>query len=362
MAARFTVVARVKVPEREALTFEQEIVEAAGGTLIDARQMSPQELLAAYGEADAILNQDLEVTAEMIAHCCHRCTAICEYGVGVDNIDHAAASKANIQILNTPGYSPQTIAVHALGLLLACSRFVVSTDRLIRQGEYPDLTQNLPIGVEGKTLGSFGLGEIARNLFRLTTGFRFARRIAVDPYVEPALAKAAGVELVDFETLLEESDFLSIHAPHIPGETTKVFDADAFVKMKRTAILVNAARADLVDTVALVAALQDAEIAGAGLDVYDEEPLPGDHPLCSLDNVALTNHSGWHAEDSYQSIRQMASNAAVGACLGKLPRSITNMAVLQNLGRLDEFLGQEMITQMSWQIERSRQLNLPDSE
>ena len=359
MTIAFRVVARVKVPEDEPLGFEQEIVERAGGMLIDARQMSNEELLTEFADADAVLNQDLEFTAEMISRCGERCKAICEYGVGVDNIDHVAATKANIQILNTPGYSPQTIAVHALGLMLNCSRFITSTDKLIRMGQYPDLTRNLPIGVEGKTLGTFGLGEIARNLFRITSGFRFARRIAVDPYVDPTMAKEHNVELVDLNTLLQQSDFLSIHAPHISGETSQVFNTAAFKKMKNTALLINAARADLVDSPALVAALETNEIAGAGLDVFDQEPLPADDPFCSLDNVVLTNHSGWYAEDSYQIIREFATKAAVGACLGELPRSITNIEVLDKLGQLQAFLDKEMITQMAWQIKRRRKLNLP---
>ena len=212
---------------------------------------------------------------------------------------------------------------------------------------------------KGKTLGTFGLGEIARNLFRITSGFRFTRRIAVDPYVDPALAKAYGVELVDFSTLLQQSDFVSIHAPPISGETTQIFSTAAFAEMKSTALLINTARADLVDTPALVAALESQEISGAGLDVFEQEPLPANHPLCSLDNAVLTNHSAWYAEDSYQKIRELAAQAAVGACTGALPRSITNIEVLDMLGRLHEFLEGDMITQMAWQIDRRRRLKLP---
>ena len=272
MTAAFRVVARVRVPKNEPLSLERDIIERNGGTLIDARNTSDDDLLHQFADADAILNQDLPVTSKMIAHCSECCKAISEYGVGVDNIDHHSATQANIQILNTPGYSPHTIALHALGLMLNCSRFITSTDKLIRLGQFPDLTRNLPIGVEGKTLGTFGLGEIARNLFRITSGFRFAGRIAVDPYVNPAVAQEHNVELVDFDTLLQQSDFLSIHAPPIAGETSGVFNAAAFAKMKTTALLINTARAELVDTGALVAALESEEIAGAGIDVFDQEP------------------------------------------------------------------------------------------
>ena len=177
------------------------------------------------------------------------------------------------------------------------------------------------------TLGLVGLGRIARAVAGKMQGFNM-KIVASDPYVREEQAAEVGVTLVDLDTLLSTADFISIHAP-LADETKKMIDAGALAKMKPTAYLVNTSRGGLVDQGALIEALEAKKLAGAGLDVYQVEPLEPDSPLKELDNVILTDHAGWYSEDSIVELQMRAAQAVAAVLSGRRPQSVVNPDVLK---------------------------------
>lgn len=212
---------------------------------------------------------------------CSRMQLLSLWGTGTDNVDLAAAGRHGITVVNTPGVSAVSIAEHALMLTLAVARRVVATHNGVIAGEWP---RGQSIQLHGKTLGVIGLGVIGRQFARLAQGIGM-RVIAWTMHPDPAL----GFELVDLEELLRTSDVVSLHL-RLSTESVGFFGRAQFEMMKPGAILVNTARGPIVDESALIDALRTRRIAGAGLDVFDVEPLPPGHPLTKLDNVTLTPH------------------------------------------------------------------------
>lgn len=204
------------------------------------------------------------------------------WGTGTDNVDLAAAARHGVTVTNTPGVSAFSIAEHSLALMLAVARRMPRTDAQVRQGRWP---RGQSVQLHGKTLGVIGLGAVGRQFARLGAGIGM-RVIAWTMHPNPAL----GVELVPLEDLLAQSDVVSLHL-RLSEETRGFLGKERLARMKPSAILINTARGPIVDEAGLLDALAKGRIAGAGLDVFDTEPLPGGHALTRLENVVLTPHS-----------------------------------------------------------------------
>jgi D-3-phosphoglycerate dehydrogenase len=187
----------------------------------------------------------------------------------------------------------------------------------------------------GRTLGIAGLGNIGSALAR-KLGAWGMRVLACDPFVEPQHAASVGVTLVDFETLLRESDYISLHVPLLP-ETQHLIGERAFSLMKPGVILVNTARGPIVDEMALLAALERGKVAAAGLDVFEREPLSAESPLRRHPRLLLTNHAAWYSEDAEAELHRSVAEEAVRVCTGGLPVALANPEVLHKLGRFDEW-------------------------
>jgi D-3-phosphoglycerate dehydrogenase len=192
-----------------------------------------------------------------------------------------------------------------------------------------------------------GLGGIGRAVARKVAGWGF-RLLAADPFVDPAVAVRVGAELVTFEELCRQSDYISLHCPLLP-ETRHLVGEHALALMKPGACLVNTARGPLLDTRAVVAALDEGRLSGLGLDVFEEEPLPADSPLCGDDRVVLTDHAAWYSEESQVELQRTAAEVVVRVCSGGLPGSLANPFVLKRLGRWAEW---EPAENMLWQLRR----------
>lgn len=203
------------------------------------------------------------------------------WGTGTDNVDLAAAERHGVTVTNTPGVSAASVAEHALTLLLATARRIPHLDSDVRQGRWP---RGQVAQIHGKTLGVVGLGAIGRQFARLGTGIGM-RVIAWTMHPNPAL----GYQLVTLDELLHSSDVVSLHL-RLSGETRGFMGKSEFERMKPSAILINTARGSLVDEQAMIEALVTGRIAGAGLDVFETEPLPAGHPLIRLENVVLSPH------------------------------------------------------------------------
>lgn len=237
-----------------------------------------------------------------------RLKVIGKHGVGVDNVDLAAARARGIAVIFTPGVNSQAVAEHALTLMLFLARQIPTSSRLLREGQFDHARRTIvAVDLRGKTLGLVGLGQVGRRLAAICHQGLAMRVLAFDPYVRPEQAGELGVELASaLPPLLEAADVVSIHAPLTP-ETRGIIDAAALARMKPTAYLINCARGGLVDEVALLDALRAGRLAGAGLDVFGEEPTTADHPLLKLENVIATPHVAGSSEEA---LRLMATAAA----------------------------------------------------
>jgi D-3-phosphoglycerate dehydrogenase / 2-oxoglutarate reductase len=330
---------------------EREIVERAGGQLLDADCLPEAERLPAAEEADAVIVRWMAVTPEIIRRW-RRCRIIIRYGVGYDNVHYDAATAAGIMIGHCPHYCLDEVATHALALLLGCIRGIPGTHVTVAQGGWDPNPLFCARRVAGRTLGIVGLGNIGGTLARKLGGWGL-RLLANDPFVEPECAVAAGVTLVDFETLLRESDYISLHVPLLP-ETHHLINERAFGLMKPGVILVNTSRGPVVDEKALRAALNDGPVATAGLDVFEQEPLPAESPLRRHPRLLLSNHAAWYSEDALAELHRSVAEDAVRVCTGGLPVALANPEVLHKLGRFKEWTP---TWNARWRWRRAEQLN-----
>lgn len=256
-----------------------------------------------YADAD-VLVVVAAITEDMLAHAPH-VRFIQKWGTGYDKIDLDAAARRGIPVAITAGANAETIAEHAVTLMLATSRHLSMADRALREGRWiPSELRPISHRVRGKTVGIIGMGNIGRAVARMLKGFDveilYTKRSG--PLSED---KAEGGRFVELPELLERSDIVSLHMPG-GAANRNLLDAAALARMKRGAILINVARGELVDEVALLKALQNGQLAGAGLDVFAQEPLPAGSPLCDLPNVVLTPHSAGSVSED---VGMMAAHA-----------------------------------------------------
>jgi D-3-phosphoglycerate dehydrogenase len=265
-----------------------------------------------------------EVPAELI-EAGRQLRGIVKYGVGVDNIDLLAARKRGIPVANCPDYGSGTVADHAFALMIALARRLVLQDTQFRRhGWYWPDDRYCGVDLEEKTLGIIGLGKIGRKMARRAAGFDM-HVIAYDPYVDASSVEADGcrVQFVKFDELLSTSDFVTVHCTLTP-ETRGLLGERELRAMKPTAFLIDVSRGAIIDESALLRALQQGWLAGAGLDVFPSEPVADQHPLLSLPNVVLTPHLAWYTREAAARQSQQAADAVLDILTGCRPRSVVN--------------------------------------
>jgi D-3-phosphoglycerate dehydrogenase len=326
---------------------ERSIIERAGGELIDGDQFSLEESLRRAADAEGIMLRRIRITPEQIATF-KRCRILMRYGVGVDNIDIPAATQAGIIAGHVPVYCQDEVSTHAISLLLACVRRLISTNDELRAGRWNVHEPDPIFRVAGKTLGIVGLGTLGQAVARKMQGWNL-RLLATDPFIEPEIAAALNVKLVPLEALLRESDFISLHVPLLP-ETTHLMNAATFRLMKRGAILVNTARGPVVSGVDLLRALDEGQLSGAALDVFEGEPPPADSPLRRHPKLLITDHMAWYSEESQLELQRRAAEEVARCCTGSLPEAIANPEVLVKLGRAAEWTPNHLAR---WQARRA---------
>jgi D-3-phosphoglycerate dehydrogenase len=325
---------------------ERRIISTAGGEFINAESLPLPNALRLCDQAEGILCRRLEISAAMIQGF-RRCKILVRYGVGTDNVDVLGATAAGIMVGHVPGYCIDEVSSHAVALLLACVRKLVVTHEKVRRGAW-DVHRSDPIyRLAGRTLGLVGLGRIGSAVARKLYGWNL-RLLATDPYIEPARANSIGVELVPLEALFRNSDYISLHCPLLP-ETRHLVNRETLSIMRPGATLINTARGPVVDTSALLQALSEGRLAGAGLDVFEEEPLPPTSPLRGHPAVVLTDHTAWYSEESQLQLQRTAAEEVVRVCTGGLPLSLANPEVLDRLGRFKEWTPPE---EARWQLKR----------
>lgn len=289
-------------------------------------KISQEELLAGVKGAEAILSVLTEkIDGQVMEAAGQQLKIIANYAVGYDNIDLAEAKKRNILVTNTPGVLTETVAEHTIALLFAIAERIVEADKYTRAGRYKAWGPKLLLGtdIRGKTLGIVGLGRIGTAVAqRMKDGFG-VRIIYYDIKRNEELEKKFNIEYCEFDDLLKESDFVSLHTSLTP-ETRHLLSAEKLKKMKPTAYLINTSRGPVIDEKALVEVLKNKGIAGAALDVYENEPelTPG---LTELENVVLTPHIASATKETRDKMAEMAANNIIAALEGRTPPNLVEL-------------------------------------
>lgn len=244
-----------------------------------------------------------------------RLKVISRYGVGVDNVDLAAAREKGIIVTNTPGANSSSVAELALGLMLALARQIPEAVEAVHQGKWPRYSG---ISLEGKTVGIIGLGAIGKQLARRLAGFD-CRILAYDPFAEDGFAHEHQVELASMEDVIRQSDFLTLHLPLLPE--TRGLVSDTFLDgMKKGSFLVNTSRGEILDEAALLKALQSGHLKGAGLDAFSVEPPDPDNPLLNLPQVIATPHLGAQTDGATSNMGWFALRDCLAVLIGEAPK------------------------------------------
>jgi phosphoglycerate dehydrogenase-like enzyme len=259
-----------------------------------------------------------------------RLALIARFGVGYDTVNVQACSDHACALVTTPDGVRRPVAVSIITFMLALAGKLGGKDRITRAGPegWARRSDYMGVGLVGRTLGQLGIGNIGAEVFRLARPFDM-RFIAHDPYADQAVARELGVLLVDLETLFREADFLSVSCP-LNDETRHIVNAGRLRLMKPSAYLINTSRGPTVDEQALVEALEQGRIAGAGLDVFENEPYPADHPLNRLDNVWLTPHALCWTDQCFAGIGAADVRAVLDVMHGRVPRGIVNRQVVDS--------------------------------
>jgi D-3-phosphoglycerate dehydrogenase len=287
----------------------------------------PREVADAY---DALLVLAPKVTAATVDGC-RRLGLVARFGVGYDNVDVAACTRNGVMLTITPDGVRRPVASSVLAFLLALAHKLPLKDRLTREGRWSEKLDHMGLGLTGKTLGVIGLGNIGREVFRLAAPLEM-RHIGHDPNVSREQAAAHGIEWLPLDELLATANFIVICCALCP-ETHHLLSGPRLARMKPTAYLINVARGPIVDQAALTRALQERTIAGAALDVFEEEPIDPRDPLLTLDNVILAPHAICWTDECFLGNGRSAIRSILDYAAGRLPQHVVNREVLK-VGRV----------------------------
>ena len=287
----------------DTLDLEEKVLSAAGLKIVRAAAATEQEVLDTIGGVDpvAIVAQWAPITPAVI-DLCPNLKVVSRNGIGVDNIDLAYCKQRGIAVLNSPKYCTPEVADHTMSLALALLRKLVLTTDRIRAGDWSTDYLNPIHRLCELTMGIVGMGGIGRAVVQRARPF-FKQVIGYDPFLTNVEVDGKPVELVSLDELLQRSDVVDLHVPGT-AETKHLMNAERFAMMKPSAYLVNTCRGMVIDTNALVDALAHGRLAGAGLDVHEQEPLPMDHPLRSFEQVIITPHAAYYSEEAVEQIRE----------------------------------------------------------
>lgn len=288
-----------------------------------------EQVIRAAADADVLLVGTVPHTTRKVLEALPKLKMVGRSGVGVDSVDLEAATELGIAVTNTPGINTSEVADHAMALLLSITRQIPELKTATEDGSWSDRPKEINAlrnklrRIAGNTVGIYGLGNIGKAFASRVRGFGPARIIAHDPYVPQTTADLYGVKLVDFDTLLRESDFITVHSP-ATAETNHAFNEESFGRMKPTAIFINCARGPIVDEADLQKALETNLIYAAGIDVTEEEPLDAENPLLKLPNLTITPHfAGASDVTSAEGAKRWGENA-VNVLTGKSLHGLGN--------------------------------------
>jgi D-3-phosphoglycerate dehydrogenase len=327
----FKVVNVFRIPE---VDFGDELLKPLDATLVRGWWMSEEEIISHASDADAVIGVvSVQPFNRRLLTALPKCRVIAGIGIGYDKTDLEAATELGIAVTNVPDYCLDEVSGLAIGYMLALGHRLLQIDRAVRERRVVFTVDKKALDeiarpmfrMRDQTLGIVGLGKIGTVTALKARGLGM-RVIAYDPYVLGPVMESRGAMPVDLETLLKESDFVSIHTP-LTLETNKMFGYEQFKKMKRTAFFINTARGGCVDQPGLIRALKEGLIAGAGIDVTADKPMAPDNPFLTMPNVLLTGHSAWYSVTSEADLYRRPVTQVVQALKGELPAYTVNTEV-----------------------------------
>lgn len=300
---------------------EKEVFAQIGAELILAQVREEKELIRVCKEADGLLNQYALLTRRVLEHL-PKCKVIARYGVGVDSVDLNAATDLGMIVANVPDYCMDEVSNQTIAMILTLTRKTAFFDQKVKSGLW-DFRLGIPIyRTRGKTLGLVGCGKIGFEVAKKISSFG-VRVICFDPYLNKA---PEGIELTDLDILLNESDFISIHCP-LNDSTRHLIGEREFKKMSKKPILINTSRGPIIDERALIEALKEGLVSGAGLDVMENEPPDPQNALLKMENVILSPHVGFYSEESIRELKRRTAENVSSVLTGKWPKSVVNNEV-----------------------------------
>lgn len=307
----------------ESVDVERKIL-GADVELVPLQTKKPEEFITQAADCVALLNTYAgPITADVMAKM-PKCKIIARYGIGVDTIDLEAATAAGIIVTNNPTYCIEEVAEHTMALLLSAARKITFYDRQVRAGTWAVPPGKPMFRLAGSTLGLVGFGNISRAVAVRAAAFGM-KVLYADPFVKQGQFDVPGTK-VELNDLLKQADFVSLHAPLMP-QTRKMMNDETFSLMKPNAVLINCGRGPLIDTDALVRALDAKKIGGCAVDTTDPEPLPNPHPLRGRENVIINPHAAWYSEQAMVGLQAGAPNEVRRVLSGEWPINVVNKAV-----------------------------------
>jgi D-3-phosphoglycerate dehydrogenase len=314
--------------------FGDELLAPLGATIVNGMWMKEDEIITHSQDADAVIGVvSIQPFNRRLMSALPKCRVIAGVGIGYDKTDLEAATELGIAITNVPDYCLDEVSGLAVGYMLALGHRLLPIDRAVRERRVVFTVNKKALDeiarpmfrMRDQTVGIVGLGKIGTVTALKARGLGM-RVMAYDPYVLRPVMESRGVTPVDFDTLLRESDFISIHTP-LTSETNNMFGYEQFKKMKRTAYFINTARGGCVDQPGLIQALKEGLIAGAGIDVTLDEPIAQDNPLLTMMNVILTGHSAWYSVTSEVDLYRRPMTQVIQALRGEFPVYTVNAEV-----------------------------------
>lgn len=306
---------------------ERKILKSAGYDLVERNCQTPEDVIAACRELNPLglivlkapINEEVIKNATTVK-------VISRYGIGLDMIDMKAAELEKIPVAYVPDYCVDEVSNHAISLMFTIERRILIFDRNVRKGDW-GMSNILPIHrFKGKTIGLLGFGRLAQAVAKKLKGFD-VKIVSYDPLVKEGIMKENGVEKAQsFDDFLRVSDVISIHVP-LTSDTRGIIGAEELKKMKEGSILVNTSRGGIVDQVALLESIKADHISGAGLDVFENEPIALSDPILKEERIVLTPHVSYYSEEALKQVQVDTAQAVVDILNGKLPRNLANPSI-----------------------------------
>ncbi|RSL35355.1 C-terminal binding protein [Salibacterium salarium] len=311
----------------DTLSPEKEVLATVDAELITAQCRTEEDVIEMAQGVDGIISQYAPIS-EKVIQSLDNCKVIARYGVGFDTIDVKAATEKGMMVSNVTDYCAEEVSNHAFALLLASARKIVQLHESVQNEKWDAKIMKPVYRLSEQTLGLVGFGNIPQMLAKKAQAFGLDI-ITYDPFASADVAASMGVRIVELDELCHESDFISVHPP-LNKHTQGMLSDDQFKKMKKEAFVINTARGPVIDEAALIRALQAGEIAGAGLDVLETEPISQDNPLLEMDNVILNPHAAFYSAESETELKQKTAQNVADVLQGNFPTYLVNLELKQN--------------------------------